>query len=455
MLQTLNKIKSETLKAVGDKFNKDYRFNKEKEVRIVLKNSYIIDPLSVDEYIARDGYFAVQKALFDMKPADVTEAVKASGLKGRSGGGFPTGVKWGFIPKNDQQKYIICNADEGESAATVDGVLMRQDPHSVIEGMILAGYAVGATIGYVYLRYEYPEANRIMLQAIEEATKKNLLGKNIMGSGFDFEIRMFRGAGAYICGEETAIISSIQGQRGNSINKPPFPAIKGLFGMPTVINNVETLAVVPQILMNGADWYKSTGIEGSEGSKVFALTGHVKFPKSVEVPLGTTIRELVELGGGMRDGREFKAFVTGSPNITMLGKEDLDMPVAFPEFKERQVMVGSGGTVIVDDSTCMVEFIHFNTELLSYESCGRCTPCRTGTRRMTQFLEKIKSGQADIKDLDKMTELAEHMRTASLCGLGIAMGMTWHTAMHSFKDEFVEHIEEKKCRAGRCFKEVK
>ena len=252
MLTELKKIKSDTLKSVGNKFDKDFRFDKEKEVRIVLKNSYIINPLSVDEYIARDGYFAVQKALFDMKPGEVTEVVKASGLKGRSGGGFPTGVKWGFIPNNDQQKYIICNADEGESAATIDGVLMRQDPHSVIEGMILAGYAVGATIGYVYLRYEYPKAYEVMLAAIEEATKKNLLGKNIMGSGFDFEIRMFRGAGAYICGEETAIISSIEGKRGNSINKPPFPAIKGLFGMPTVINNVETLAVVPQILMNGA-----------------------------------------------------------------------------------------------------------------------------------------------------------------------------------------------------------
>lgn len=455
MLQTLNKIKKETLARVGNKFDKDFRSDKNKEVRIILRNSYIIDPSSVEEYIAKDGYFAVEKALSNMKPGEVTEVVKASGLKGRSGGGFPTGVKWGFIPNNDDQKYIICNADEGESAATIDGVLMRQDPHSVIEGMILAGYAVGATIGYVYLRYEYPEANRVMLQAIEEATKNNLLGKNIMGSGFDFEIRMFRGAGAYICGEETAIISSIEGNRGNSKNKPPFPAIKGLFDKPTVINNVETLAVVPQIILQGADWYKSVGIEGSEGSKVFALTGHVKYPKSVEVPLGTTLRELVELGGGMRDGREFKAFVTGSPNITMLGKEDLDMPVAFPDFKARQVMVGSGGVVIVDDKTCMVDFIHFNTELLSLESCGRCTPCRTGTRRMTQFLAKIKDGEADIKDLDKMTELAEHMRTASLCGLGIAMGMTWHTAMHSFKDEFIEHISDNKCRAGKCFKEVK
>ncbi len=455
MLTELKKIKKATLASVGKKFDKDFRFDKKKEVRIVLKNSYIIDPLNVDEYIARDGYFAVQKALFDLKPEEVTGMVKDSGLKGRSGGGFPTGVKWGFIPKNDQQKYIICNADEGESAATIDGVLMRQDPHSVIEGMILAGYAVGATIGYVYLRYEYPDALKVMQEAIEQAEKRNLLGKNIMGSDFDFEIRIFRGAGAYICGEETAIISSIQGQRGNSINKPPFPAIKGLFGMPTVINNVETLAVVPQIVMNGADWYKSTGIEGSEGSKVFALTGQLKQPKSVEVPLGTTIRELVELGGGMRDGREFKAFVTGSPNITMLGKEDLDMPVAFPEFKERKVMVGSGGTVFLDDSTCMVEFIHFNTDLLALESCGRCTPCRTGTRRMAQFLEKIKNGEAELKDLDKMTELAQHMETASLCGLGIAMGMTWHTAMTSFKDEFIEHIEEHKCRAGKCFKEVK
>ncbi|XMB86637.1 NADH-ubiquinone oxidoreductase-F iron-sulfur binding region domain-containing protein [Mycoplasmatota bacterium WC44] len=450
--KTLKQIKTDTLKSVGNKFDKDLRFDKEKEVRIVLKNSYIIDEYSIDEYIARDGYFALEKAVNEMKPTEVTEVVKDSGLKGRSGGGFPTGVKWGFIPKNDDQKFIICNADEGESAATVDGVLMRQDPHSVLEGMALAGYAVGATKGYIYLRYEYPVAEKVLNKAIEDAVANNILGKNIFGSDFNFEVEVFKGAGAYVCGEETAIISSIEGNRGNSRNKPPFPAIKGLFGKPTVINNVETLSVVPQIITNGADWYKSTGIQGSEGSKVFTLTGHVKEPKTVEVPLGLTIRELVELAGGMREGRELKAFVTGSPNITMLGKEDIDMPVAFPEFKERQVMVGSGGVVIVDDQTCMIDFIHFNTDLLSLESCGRCTPCRVGTRRTTQFLEKIKKGEATIADFEKMQDLAEHMRTASLCGLGIAVGMTMHTAMHSFKDEFLAHIKDHKCAAGKCFK---
>lgn len=452
MLQKLEQIQKDTLKAVGKKFDVDLRHDKKKEVRIVLKNSYVIDPESIDEYIARDGYKAAHKALFDLDSETIINEVKESGLKGRSGGGFPTGVKWSFIPKNDVQKYIICNADEGESAATVDGVLMRQDPHSVIEGMIIAGKATNASQGYVYIRYEYPKALKIMQKAIDDAKAKNLLGKDIMGSGFDFDIKMFRGAGAYICGEETAIISSIEGKRGNSKNKPPFPAVEGLFGQPTIINNVETLSVVPQIILNGADWYKSTGIPGSEGSKVFTITGQVKEPKTVEVPLGTTIHELVDLAGGMRDGRTFKAFVTGSPNITMLGAEDFDMPIAFPEFKERQVMVGSGGTVILDDSTCIVDFMHFNTELLSFESCGRCTPCRVGTRRMTQFLDKIRKGEATMDDLDKMKDLAEHMRTSSLCGLGIAVGMTMYSAMFRFEDEFVAHIKDHKCEAGKCFK---
>lgn len=452
MIHELRKIQTEVLKTNKDKFSVDNRYDKDKEVRVVLKNSYIIDPSSIDEYIARGGYMALHKALFDMKPQDIIEEVKSSGLKGRSGGGFPTGVKWSFIPNQEGQKYIICNADEGESAATVDGVLMRQDPHSVLEGMAIAGKAVGATVGYVYIRYEYPQALKQMQQAIDLAVEKNLLGKNIMGSGFDFEVKMFRGAGAYICGEETAIISSIEGNRGNSKNKPPFPAIEGLFGKPTIINNVETLAVVPQIIENGADWYKSTGIPGSEGSKVFSITGQVKEPRTVEVPLGTTIRELVDLAGGMKEGRKFKAFVTGSPNITLLGPEDIDMPIAFPEFKERQVMVGSGGTVVLDDSTCIVDFMYFNTQLLSEESCGRCTPCRVGSRRVAQFLDKVRKGEATMEDLEKMKDLSEHMREASLCGLGIAVGMTMYSAMFRFEEEFVRHIKDHKCDAGKCFK---
>ncbi|XMB67684.1 NADH-ubiquinone oxidoreductase-F iron-sulfur binding region domain-containing protein [Mycoplasmatota bacterium zrk1] len=451
-IKLLKKIKDDTLKSVGNKFDKDYRTNKEKEVRIVLKNSYVIDKDSIDEYIARDGYFALNKAITEMKPEEVTEVVKDSGLKGRSGGGFPTGLKWGFIPKEKGQKYIICNADEGESAATVDGVLMRQDPHSVLEGMALAGYAIGASKGYIYLRYEYPVCLEVLNKAIKDAKEKGLLGKNILGTDFEFEVEVFRGAGAYVCGEESAIINSIEGNRGNSKSKPPFPAVKGLFSKPTLINNVETLSVVPQIILNGADWYKSTGIPGSEGSKVFTLTGHLNSPKTVEVPLGITIRELIELGGGMRDNKKFKAFVTGSPNVTMLGSEDIDLPVAFPEFKERQVMVGSGGVVILDDKTCMVDFTHFNVDLLNIESCGRCTPCRVGTKRAAQLLEKIKEGSASLKDLNKLIELAEHLRTASLCGLGQAVGMTMHTAMNSFKDEFLAHINEHECAAGKCFK---
>jgi NADH:ubiquinone oxidoreductase subunit F (NADH-binding) len=454
MIQELNRIQQETLAKVGPKFNVDLRYNKDKEVHIKLKNAYIIDPYSIDEYIARDGYKALHKVLFSMTPESVIDEVKKSGLKGRSGGGFPTGVKWSFVKKSDQQHYIIMNADEGESAATIDGVLMRQDPHSAIEGMVIAGFATGATIGYVYIRYEYPEAQRIMEHAIEQAKAKNLLGQNIMGSGFDFEVIMYRGAGAYICGEETAIISSIEGLRGNSKNKPPFPAVQGLFNKPTIINNVETLSVVPQIVLNGGEWFASFGVEGSEGTKVFTLTGQLKEPKTVEVPLGTTIRELIELGGGMREGRQFKAFVTGSPNITMLGPNDIDMPVRFDLFKERQVMVGSGGTVFLDDSTCLMQFMHFNVDLLAIESCGRCTPCRAGTRKMTQFFEKIIQGEATMDDLQKMKDLAEYMQSASLCGLGIAMGMTMYSALYSFEDEFVEHIRDRHCRCGKCFKEA-
>lgn len=450
-LKTLQSIKKETLNNVGNKFDQDTRSH-EKEVRVVLKNVDIINPESIDEYIARDGYFGLEKALTTLKPEEVLQMVDDAGLRGRSGGGFPTGLKWRFTAKAEgDQKYVVCNADEGEPAAFMDGALLEKDPHSVIEGMILAGYAIGATEGYNYIRWEYPEAYRIFTQAVEQAREKGLLGKNLFGSGFDFDIFTFMGAGAYECGEETALLSSIEGDRGNAKNKPPFPANKGLWQKPTIINNVETLVNVPLIVFNGVDWFRGFGTEKSSGTKCFGLTGKVKEPKLIEVPMGITLRELVyDIGGGFPEGRKFKAIATSQPNFGVLAEEHLDTTVEYDTIAKFGAMMGSGGMIVLDDTDCIVDFTRFNMEFLADESCGRCTPCREGTLRMTEILEKICHGEGTMKDLDLLQKLATMAGDNALCGLGQATVPPVFTTINNFREEYLAHINDKKCPAGKC-----
>jgi NADH-quinone oxidoreductase subunit F/NADP-reducing hydrogenase subunit HndC len=423
-----------------------------KQKRVALRNCGMINPENIEEYIARDGYAALGKALVEMTPDQVIQVMKDSNLRGRGGGGFPTGVKWSFAaPNQADQKYIICNADEGDPGAFMDRSVLEGDPHAVLEAMGIAGYAIGATKGFIYVRAEYPIAVKRLEIAINQAKTMGLLGKNIFNSGFDFDVEIRLGAGAFVCGEETALIASIEGKRGMSRNKPPFPAVSGLFGKPTIINNVETLANVPQIILNGAEWFKSFGSEKSPGTKVFALGGKINNTGLVEIPMGTTLSEVIyDIGGGCPNGKAFKAVQTGGPSGGCITADYIDTPIDFDTLTELGSMMGSGGMIVMDEDNCMVDIARFFLEFTVEESCGKCTPCREGTKRMLEILEDITRGKATMEDLDRMEKLAVNIRNTSLCGLGQTAPNPVLSTMKYFRDEYEAHVKEKRCPAGVC-----
>ena len=423
-----------------------------KQMRIALRNCGVINPENIDEYIAQDGYAALGKVLTEMTPQEVIDLVLASGLRGRGGAGFPTGRKWQFAANSKaEQKYACCNADEGDPGAFMDRSVLEGDPHSVLEAMAIAGYAIGANQGYIYIRAEYPIAVKRLQIAIEQAREYGLLGKNIFDSGFDFDIDIRLGAGAFVCGEETALMTSIEGKRGEPRVRPPFPAVKGLFGVPTVLNNVETYANIPQIILKGADWFRSIGTEKSPGTKVFALGGKITNTGLVEVPMGTTLREVVEeIGGGVPGGHTFKAAQTGGPSGGCIPAKLIDTPIDYDNLIAIGSMMGSGGLIVMDETTCMVDIAKFFLEFTVDESCGKCTPCRVGTRRMLEILEKITKGQGTMEDLDRLEELAEHLKSNSLCALGQTAPNPVLSTLRYFRDEYIAHIVDKKCPAGVC-----
>ncbi len=423
-----------------------------KQKRIALRNCGFIDPENINEYIARDGYTALGKALTEMTPDEVIKLMKDSGLRGRGGAGFPTGVKWGFTaPNKADQKYIICNADEGDPGAFMDRSVLEGDPHAVLEAMAIAGYAIGATKGYIYVRAEYPVAVKRLEIAIKQAKELGLLGKNIFNSGFDFEIETRLGAGAFVCGEETALMQSIEGKRGMSRVKPPFPAHKGLWGKPSCINNVETLANIPQIINGGPEWFRSFGTEKSPGTKVFALGGKVANTGLVEVPMGTTLREVIyDIGGGCPDGKEFKAVQTGGPSGGCLTKDHLDTPIEYETLMAVGSMMGSGGMIVMDEDNCMVDIARFFLEFTVDESCGKCTPCRVGTKRMLSILEKITEGKGTMEDLEELESLAKSVKDSSLCGLGQTAPNPVLSTLRYFRDEYIAHVIDKKCPSKHC-----
>nr|WP_202707877.1 NADH-quinone oxidoreductase subunit NuoF [Sporosalibacterium faouarense] len=418
-----------------------------KQKRIALKNCGVINPEDIDEYIALDGYLALGKALTEMTPEEVIETVKDSGLRGRGGGGFPTGLKWGFTAKAEgNQKYVLCNADEGDPGAFMDRSILEGDPHSVIEAMALAGYAIGSNQGYVYIRAEYPIAVERLQIAINQAREKGLLGKNIFGSDFDFDMEIRLGAGAFVCGEETALIASIEGERGMPRNKPPYPANKGLWQKPTLINNVETYANVAQIILHGADWFKEMGTEKSPGTKVFALGGKINNTGLIEIPMGTTLREVIyEVGGGIPNGKKFKAVQTGGPSGGCITSESLDTPIDFDSLTSIGSMMGSGGMIVMDEDDCMVDIARFFLDFTVEESCGKCPPCRIGTKRMLEILEKITSGKGEPEDLDRLERLAENIKVSSLCGLGQTAPNPVLSTLKHFRHEYEAHVNEKRC----------
>ena len=423
-----------------------------KQKRIALKNCGIINPEDIDEYIAFDGYKALEKVLVEMTPEEVIEEITKSGLRGRGGAGFPTGKKW-FLTRNVEadQKYVVCNADEGDPGAFMDRSILEGDPHSVIEAMIIAGYSIGATKGYIYVRAEYPIAVHRFNVAIKQAREYNLLGKNIFGTDFSFDIEIRLGAGAFVCGEETALLESIEGRRGQPRVKPPYPANSGLWGKPTLINNVETFANITRIILNGAEWYSKIGTETSKGTKVFALGGNVINTGLVEVPMGTTLREIVyDIGGGIPNNRDFKAAQTGGPSGGCIPKEHLDTPIDYESLKEIGSMMGSGGLIVMDDSKCMVNLAKFYLEFTVDESCGKCTPCRIGTKRMLEILEKICNGEGNLEDLRKLEELTITIPKTAICGLGQTAPNPVISTLKYFRDEYLEHIKYKKCRTGEC-----
>ena len=428
-----------------------------KQQRVALRNCGVIDPENVDEYIAYDGYQALAKCLTEYKPEDVINVLKESGLRGRGGGGFPTGLKWSFCAANAaDQKYVVCNADEGDPGAFMDRSVLEGDPHCIIEAMAICGYAVGATEGYVYVRAEYPIAvNRLQI-AIDQAKEYGLLGKNIFNSGFDFDLHIRLGAGAFVCGEETALMTSIEGNRGEPRPRPPFPAVKGLFGKPTVENNVETFANVPQIILKGADWFASMGTEKSKGTKVFALGGKINNTGLVEVPMGTTLREVIEeIGGGIPNGKKFKAAQTGGPSGGCIPASLMDTPIDYDNLTAIGCMMGSGGLIVMDEDNCMVDIAKFFLDFTVDESCGKCTPCRIGTKRLREMLEKITDGKATLKDLDELEELCYYIKENSLCGLGQTAPNPVLATLKFFKDEYIAHVVDKTCPAGVCKKLVK
>ena len=423
-----------------------------KQKRIALRNCGVIDPENIDEYIAFDGYKALAKVLTEMKPADVIQTVLDSGLRGRGGAGFPTGLKWKFAAASQaDQKYMICNADEGDPGAFMDRSVLEGDPHAVLEAMTIAGYAIGASIGYIYVRAEYPIAVKRLEIAIKQAHEYGLLGDNIFGSGFNFDIFIRLGAGAFVCGEETALMASIEGQRGEPRPKPPFPANKGLFGKPTNINNVETLANIAQILLHGADWFKSIGTEKSTGTKVFALGGKINNTGLVEIPMGTTLREIIyDIGGGIPNGKKFKAVQTGGPSGGCIPAAHLDIPIEYDTLTQIGSMMGSGGMIVMDEDNCMVDIARFFLDFTVDESCGKCTPCRIGTRRMLEILERIVKGKGEEGDIEKLEALAKNIKATALCGLGQTAPNPVLSTIHYFRDEYEAHIREKRCPAHHC-----
>ncbi len=425
--------------------------------RVALRNCGVINPENIEEYIAMDGYAALGKVLTEMTPDEVIQTILDSGLRGRGGAGFPTGMKWKFASGNrgNVQKYVCCNADEGDPGAFMDRSILEGDPHALIEAMAIAGYAIGANQGYVYVRAEYPIAvNRLQI-AIDQAKEYGLLGKDIFGSGFDFELDIRLGAGAFVCGEETALMTSIEGKRGEPRPRPPFPAVKGLFDRPTVLNNVETYANIPQIINKGADWFRSMGTEKSKGTKVFALGGKIKNTGLVEVPMGTTLRQIIEeIGGGIPGGKKFKAAQTGGPSGGCIPAHLIDTPIDYDNLLEIGSMMGSGGLIVMDEDNCMVDIARFFLDFTVDESCGKCTPCRVGTKRLLEILDKIISGNGEMEDLDKLEELSNYIKSASLCGLGQTAPNPVLSTLRYFKDEYIAHIVDKKCPAGVCKKLV-
>lgn len=420
--------------------------------KVVLKNCGRIDPENIEEYIAADGYEALGRALTEMMPEDVIKVITDSGLRGRGGAGFPTGKKWQFVANAPgKMKYVVCNGDEGDPGAFMDRSLLEGDPHTVIEGMAIAAYAVGASRGYVYVRAEYPLAIKRLQRALEAAREAGLLGENILETGFSFDIEVRMGAGAFVCGEETALIASIEGERGIPRVRPPYPAVRGLFGKPTLINNVETWGNIRHIILNGADWFRSIGTETSPGTKVFALSGKVKNTGLVEIPMGMTLRELIfDIGGGIPNGKAFKAVQTGGPSGGCIPEEYLDTPIDYESLKELGAIMGSGGMIVMDEENCMVNIAKFFLEFTCEESCGQCVPCRAGLPRMLEILEGITSGNGTMEDLDRLKELGEMIIESSFCGLGKTAPNPVLSTLKYFKNEYREHIEEKKCQAKVC-----
>ena len=431
----------------------DFSFYK-KQKRVALKNCGVINPEEIDEYIAFDGYKALEKCLFEMTPDSVIEEITKSGLRGRGGAGFPTGQKWSFCKKAEgDEKYVVCNADEGDPGAFMDRSIIEGDPHSVLESMMIAGYAIGASKGYIYIRAEYPIAASRFQEAINDAKDYGILGDHIWGTDFSFDCEVRFGAGAFVCGEETALLESIEGKRGQPRQKPPFPANAGLFQKPTLINNVETYANVTRIILNGADWYSSIGTETSKGTKVFALGGNVNNIGLVEVPMGTTLREIIyDIGGGIPNKREFKAAQTGGPSGGCIPKEHLDTPIDYESLKEIGSMMGSGGLIVMDDSKCMVNLAKFYLGFTVDESCGKCTPCRIGTKRLLELLTKITDGKGEDGDIEKLLELSESIEKASVCGLGQTAPNPVLSTIKYFRDEYEAHIKDKHCPSGECKK---
>lgn len=442
---------SETVADDTVKSLNDTNFYK-KQMRISLKNCGVINPEAIDEYIALDGYLALQKCLTEKTPQEVIDIIKESGLRGRGGAGFPTGTKWSFAAANQaDQKYVCCNADEGDPGAFMDRSVLEGDPHVLIEAMTIAGYAIGASQGYIYVRAEYPIAVKRLQIAIDQAREYGLLGKNIFGTDFSFDLDLRLGAGAFVCGEETALMTSIEGKRGEPRPRPPFPAVKGLFGKPTILNNVETYSNIPQIILKGADWFKTIGTEKSKGTKVFAVGGKINNTGLVEVPMGTTLREIVEeIGGGIPNGKKFKAAQTGGPSGGCIPASLIDTPIDYDNLLAIGSMMGSGGLIVMDEDTCMVDIAKFFLEFTVDESCGKCTPCRVGTKRIYEMLSKICKGNATLEDLDKLEALCHEVKAGSLCGLGQTAPNPVLSTLQYYRDEYIAHIVDKKCPAGVC-----
>ena len=439
-------VQTESIKSINET-----NFYK-KQKRVALRNCGVIDPENIEEYIAMDGYQALAKALTEMTPEDVINVVKESGLRGRGGGGFPTGLKWSFTAKNEaDQKYVVCNADESDPGAFMDRSVLEGDPHCVIEAMTICGYATGATEGYIYVRAEYPIAVHRLEIAIKQAKEYGLLGKDIFGSGFDFDLHIRLGAGAFVCGEETALMTSIEGNRGEPRPRPPYPAVKGLFAKPTTENNVETFANIPQIILHGAEYFNCMGTEKSKGTKVFALGGKICNTGLVEIPMGTTLREIIEdIGGGIPNGKKFKAAQTGGPSGGCIPASLIDTEIDYDNLTAIGCMIGSGGLIVMDEDSCMVDIAKFFLDFTVDESCGKCTPCRIGTKRMMEILEKITSGKGTLEDIDELESLASYIKDNSLCGLGQTAPNPVLATLRFFRDEYIAHVVDKKCPAGVC-----